>query len=192
MARMPAKVIAQIHTTSAGLEELFWEWILRVDGQVARRLTAVGGRRERNPWMDVAQLPARDLQALRWDHPRARAVLEGLARRHGHQARQRREQLPTGAPHPARLLQPLAAHAVLSRVRSGMRMVAGDSGAPGSQPHALCRCPGQTALHERAGVEAGCRPCGIHVEGPAPRHRDPVTASTHHRPLKCAKRPAQG
>jgi len=96
MARMPTRVIAQIHTTSDGLEELFWEWILRVDGQVARRLTAVGGRRERNPWMDVAQLPARDLQALRWNHPRAQAVLESLARQRGHQPSQMRGQLPTG------------------------------------------------------------------------------------------------
>lgn len=101
MARMSANVIARIHTTSEGLAELSWEWILRVDGQVLRRLTAVGGRRERNPWMDVAQLSARDLRALQWDHPGARAVLESLARQRGHQASQMRGQLPTGAPRPA-------------------------------------------------------------------------------------------
>ena len=86
MARTSAKVITRIHTTSDGLAELSWEWILRVDGQVLRRLTAVGGRRERNPWMDVAQLSARDLQALQWDQPRAQAALESLARQRGHQA----------------------------------------------------------------------------------------------------------
>ncbi len=86
MARMSANVIARIHTTSDGLAELSWEWILRVDGQVLRRLTAVGGRRERNPWMDVVQLSGGDLQALQWDHPRARvATLESLARQRGHQ-----------------------------------------------------------------------------------------------------------
>lgn len=93
MARMSANVIARIHTTSDGLAELSWEWILRVDGQVLRRLTAVGGRRERNPWMDVAQLSARDLQAFQWDHPRARVALESLARQRGHQTSRARGQL---------------------------------------------------------------------------------------------------
>jgi hypothetical protein len=95
MARMSAKVIARIHTTSDGLADLSWEWILRIDGQVLRRLTAVGGRRERNPWMDVTQLSARDLQALQWDHQRARAALESLAGQCGHQASQARGQLHT-------------------------------------------------------------------------------------------------
>ena len=105
MARMSAKVIARIHTTSDGLAELSWEWIVRVDGQVQRRLTAVGGRRERNPWMDVAQLSARDLQALQRDHPRARAALESLARQRGHQASQARGQLHTErSVRPARIL----------------------------------------------------------------------------------------
>lgn len=45
MARISAKVIARIHTTSDGLAELSWEWILRVNGQVLRgspRLVAAG------------------------------------------------------------------------------------------------------------------------------------------------------
>jgi len=92
MARTSAKVIARIHTTSDGLTELTWEWILRVDGQVQRRLTAVGGRRERNPWMDVAQFSARELQALQWDHPRAGAALESLARQRGHHTSRERGQ----------------------------------------------------------------------------------------------------
>jgi len=105
VARMSAKVIARIHTTSDGLAELSWEWILRVDGQVQRRLTAVGGRRERNPWMNVAQLSARDLQALQRDHPRARAALESLARQRGHQASRARGELHTELSlRPARML----------------------------------------------------------------------------------------
>jgi hypothetical protein len=98
MARMSAKVMVRIHTTSDGLAELSWEWILRVDGQVQRRLTAVGGRRERNPWMDVAQLSARDLKAVQWDQPRARAALESLVRQRGHQASRARGQLHTELP----------------------------------------------------------------------------------------------
>jgi hypothetical protein len=86
MPWIPAKVIARVHATSEGLEELSWEWVLRADGQVSYRLTAVGGHRERIPWTAAAQLPASDLQALRRDHRRARAVLESLARQRGHQA----------------------------------------------------------------------------------------------------------
>jgi hypothetical protein len=97
MALIPAKVIARIHATSEGLEELSWEWVLRADGQVSYRLIAVGGRRERNPWIAAARLPAGDLQALGRGQEKARAVLESLAHQRGHQARRARRQLSIGA-----------------------------------------------------------------------------------------------
>ena len=97
MALIPAKVIARVHATSDSLEELSWEWVLRADGQVSYRLIAVGGRRERNPWIAAARLPAGGPQALGRGQEKARVVLESLACQRGHQARRARGQLSTGA-----------------------------------------------------------------------------------------------
>ena len=87
MPLIPAKVIARvISRTSSNLGELTWEWVLRADGQVSYRLTAIAGRPERNPLARAAQLPATQLQAVRSDQARAQALLTGLARHRGHQA----------------------------------------------------------------------------------------------------------
>lgn len=87
MALLPPKVIAQISCDSTSeLAAMSWEWVMRADGQVLYRLARVDGRRERNPWTFVTQLPAGQLQSLRKDRPGAEAILTGLARQHGHLA----------------------------------------------------------------------------------------------------------
>ena len=45
MAVIPAKVIARIHATSDGLEELSWEWVLRAGGQVCSGSSRWAGAR---------------------------------------------------------------------------------------------------------------------------------------------------
>ncbi len=80
------KVIARVNSTSASeLAVMSFEWIMRVDGQVCYRLTKVAGRSERNPWTVVTQLRAADVQGLHRDKGRAKALLDDLARRQGHQ-----------------------------------------------------------------------------------------------------------
>lgn len=87
MALMSPKVIAQVICRShSALAVMSWEWVLRADGQVLYRLTKVDGRRERNPWTLVTQLPPAQLQSFREDKDRASAMLDNLARRHGHKA----------------------------------------------------------------------------------------------------------
>lgn len=87
MALMSPKVIAQVNCRShSSLATMSWEWVLRADGQVLYRLTKVDGRRERNPWTLVTQLPPAQLQSFREDKDRAAAMLDNLARHHGHKA----------------------------------------------------------------------------------------------------------
>jgi hypothetical protein len=85
MALLPSKVIAQVSVRSAGkLAETSWEWIMRADGQVFYRLSAVDGRPERNPWTLETRLPAAELEAIRGDRTRAAQVLDVILRQHGH------------------------------------------------------------------------------------------------------------
>jgi hypothetical protein len=85
MALLSPKVIAQLSAGSDGkLGVMSWEWIMRADGQVCYRLTAVDGRRERNPWTLAARLPAAELAAIGGDRASAARALDVIARRHGH------------------------------------------------------------------------------------------------------------
>ena len=65
--------------------------------KVGYRLIAVGGRRERNPWIAAARLPVGDLQALGRGQENARVVLESLACQRGHRARRALGRLSSGA-----------------------------------------------------------------------------------------------
>jgi hypothetical protein len=86
MALLSPKVIAQVSARSSGsLGAMSWEWIMRADGQVCYRLTAVNGRRERNPWTQATQLPSAGLEAVRKDAKKATQVLDTIVRQHGHQ-----------------------------------------------------------------------------------------------------------
>lgn len=79
------KVIARVSSSSASsLAVMSFEWIMRVDGQVCYRLTKVDGRSERNPWTLVSQLPSAELHGLHRDKSKAKALLDDLARQHGH------------------------------------------------------------------------------------------------------------
>lgn len=85
MALLSPKVIAQVSVrSSAELAATSWEWIMRADGQVFYRLTAVNGRRERNPWTLVTRLSPADLESIGDDRARAAEVLDDIAGRHGH------------------------------------------------------------------------------------------------------------
>ncbi len=87
MALISPKVIAQVSCRSASdLAVMTWDWVMRSDGQVLYRLAKVDGRRERNPWTFVTQLSAAQLQSFRADKARAAAMLDSLARQHGHRA----------------------------------------------------------------------------------------------------------
>ena len=83
MALIPAKIIARVRGTSDAAE-LSWEWVMRADGQVSRRMTAVHGRPLRDSWQVVTQVPARERQMIRINHAHARAMLAGIARQRGH------------------------------------------------------------------------------------------------------------
>ena len=85
MALLSPKVIAQVSSRSAGTSgATSWEWIMRADGQVFYRLTMVNGRRERNPWTQVARLPAAELEAIRGNKTKATEVLDVIVHQHGH------------------------------------------------------------------------------------------------------------
>jgi hypothetical protein len=89
VALIRAKIIARLHgSLNCGLAELSWEWIMRADGQVFRRLTVVNGRQERNPWQLITRMPAAKQQAARKNHTHAEVMLVELARQHGHQTGQ--------------------------------------------------------------------------------------------------------
>jgi hypothetical protein len=79
------KVIARVNSSSvSALAVMSFEWIMRVDGQVCYRLTKVDGRSERNPWTVVTQLRSAELHGLHRDRGKAKALLDDLARQHGH------------------------------------------------------------------------------------------------------------
>jgi hypothetical protein len=85
MALLSPKVIAQVNVRSTGdVGVMSWEWILRSDGQVLYRLAKVDGRRERNEWTPVTQLPAGELDAVRGDQAKATAMLDAIVRKHGY------------------------------------------------------------------------------------------------------------
>ncbi len=85
MALIPAKIIARLHGTYASdVAELSYEWAMRADGQVVRRITAVNGHRQRYPWQPVTQVPAARRPIARTDHAYARAMLTEIARHSGH------------------------------------------------------------------------------------------------------------
>jgi len=87
MALISPKVIAQLSCHSdSELAAMSWEWVMRSDGQVLYRLAKVDGRRERNPWTLVTQLPTSELESLRRDKSGAQTILSSLARKHGHRA----------------------------------------------------------------------------------------------------------
>ena len=86
MALIPAKIIARLRGTYASdVAELSWEWAMRTDGEVVRRMTAVNGYRQRDSWQLVTQVPAAQRRIVRTDHTYARAVLAQIARQSGHQ-----------------------------------------------------------------------------------------------------------
>ena len=57
---------------------------MRADGEVFCRLSAVNGRRERNPWTLATRLPPAELQAIRGNEDRATEALDVIVRQHGH------------------------------------------------------------------------------------------------------------
>ena len=57
---------------------------MRADGQVFYRLTAVNGKRERNPWILATRLPAAEMEAISAGRTRAADVLNAIVRQHGH------------------------------------------------------------------------------------------------------------
>lgn len=79
------KVIARVTSSSASaLAVMSFEWIMKGDGQVCYRLIKVDGRSERNAWTVVTQLTPAELHGVNRDKGRAKALLDDLARRHGH------------------------------------------------------------------------------------------------------------
>jgi hypothetical protein len=85
MALLSPKVIAQVNARSTGdVGVMSWEWIMRADGQVCYRLSEVDGRRERNAWIPVTQLPAAELDAIRGNQAKATATLDAIVRQYGH------------------------------------------------------------------------------------------------------------
>lgn len=86
MALIPAKIIARLRGThTSDVADLSWEWAMRTDGEVIRRMTAVNGRRERNSWQLITQVPAAKRPIVRSNHTYARAVLAEIAHQYGHE-----------------------------------------------------------------------------------------------------------
>ena len=85
MALIPAKIIARLRgTCTSDVAELSYDWAMRADGQVVRRMTAVNGHRQRYPWQRVTQVPAAQRPIVRTNHTYARAMLAEIARHSGH------------------------------------------------------------------------------------------------------------
>jgi hypothetical protein len=86
VALIPAKIIARLRGTyTSDVAELSYEWAMRADGEVVRRMTAVNGRRQRDSWQPVTHVPAAQRRIVRTDHTYAWAVLAEIARRRGHE-----------------------------------------------------------------------------------------------------------
>jgi hypothetical protein len=86
MPLVRAKIIARIRAThSSDYGTLTWDWVLRADGRVSYKLTAVSGKRERNPWTPATQLTSTQLQLARDDRHEAHALLMRLVRQQGQQ-----------------------------------------------------------------------------------------------------------
>jgi hypothetical protein len=86
VALIPAKIIIRLRGTyTSDVAELSWEWAMRADGEVVRRMTAVNGRRQRDSWQPVTQVPAAERPIVRRNHTYARAVLAEIARQSGHE-----------------------------------------------------------------------------------------------------------
>ncbi len=80
-----SRVIARIFSTHHNeYASLTWEWIMRADGQVCYRLTQLGDRRERNPWLPVTLLTGAHLYAFIQGTASAEAWLAGEALERGH------------------------------------------------------------------------------------------------------------
>jgi hypothetical protein len=86
MALIPAKIIVRLRGTyTSDVAELSWEWAMRADGEVVRRMTTVNGRRQRDSWQLITQMPAAERPIVRRNHTYARARLTEIARQSGHQ-----------------------------------------------------------------------------------------------------------
>jgi len=86
MALIPAKIITRLRATyTSDVAELSYEWAMRADGEVVRRMIAVTGRRERYPWQPVTQVPAAEWSIVLRNHTYARAMLAEITRHSGHQ-----------------------------------------------------------------------------------------------------------
>ena len=86
MALIPAKIIARLHATcTSHVAELSYDWAMRADGEVIRRMTAVNGHRQRYPWQLVTQVPAAQRPFVQRNHTYARTMLAEIARQSGQQ-----------------------------------------------------------------------------------------------------------
>jgi hypothetical protein len=84
MALIPAKIIARLRATyTSDVAELSYEWAMRADGEVVRRITTVNGQRQRYPWQPVTQVPAAQRPIVWRNHTYARAMLAEIARHSG-------------------------------------------------------------------------------------------------------------
>ena len=85
MALISAKVIAQVSCRSPSeLAAMSWEWVMRADGRVLYRLTKVDGRRSRKQLPYWNELTPGHLQSFLASNANATAMLNSLARQHGH------------------------------------------------------------------------------------------------------------
>jgi hypothetical protein len=85
MAGGSSRVLARIFSSQdSEYASMTWEWILRADGQVCRRLTQLRGKRERNPWQPVTQINGASLLAFSHGTASAEPWLAGLALTRGH------------------------------------------------------------------------------------------------------------
>jgi hypothetical protein len=80
-----ARQIAQIQTSYTGeFATLSWEWVMREDGDVLYRLSAIDGRPERNDWQLVRRLSTADRWEIGTDPTKAADLLARVARERGH------------------------------------------------------------------------------------------------------------
>ncbi len=85
MPRFSARELGRIETSyTSDLGRLSWAWVIRADGTIQYRLSAVDGRAERNDWQLVRQLTTAERRAIGNDKTRAMDLLLKVAREHGH------------------------------------------------------------------------------------------------------------